>query len=448
MPEFNGKFQYQSGGRVTQEGPCRVQFDHETFTLSPESGLPIVFDLGDADAVTGADYEVRVPLYTGSTLALRQFGKAYETLAHDLLEAFRKRAVECLLLEDMEEVERFNGTIERTHPGSTAQSGLAELRLYKSNLAILPSAAQPFQWRLAEIGSVQFDSAKYEVVLSSGDEQLKVKRLAKRTEEFVSRVRDAVNALAAESAQALHSALPFLNPDQLQSANALMREGRSASLAKLSAIHHRISAALAANAVDTNLKPYYEKLAALSVPAMQYAGFKIIRNEEDSTGADDASGAADESASSASNAAGADSAGPETLYWFFFPLADKPGSSQPANLVAWEASSRSGRATYLFRLVDPGDAGQLRDASRAAALTDAAIGRISRGLGALNFRRRPIYLSDDVLESNPQFHRYAIAARRIPEVRELRSKFVGRALHSSLETWQQQVADLIAKSRS
>jgi hypothetical protein len=51
----------------------------------------------------------------------------------------------------------------------------------------------------------------------------------------------------------------------------------------------------------------------------------------------------------------------------------------------------------------------------------------------LNFRRRPIYLTDDELALDPRMRRYAIAARRIPELRELRAKFIGRAIHTSEE---------------
>jgi hypothetical protein len=77
---------------------------------------------------------------------------------------------------------------------------------------------------------------------------------------------------------------------------------------------------------------------------------------------------------------------------------------------------------------------------------DAAVRRLNRVLGMLNFRRRPIYLSDDELERDPQFHRYAIAARRIPELREVRAAFLGRAIHSSYDAWKTQVAAVLAKA--
>ena len=435
MADYNGKFQYAAaGGGGKQEGACRVQFDEQNFTLSPAAGVPIAFDLGDLDAVIAADYEVRLPLYSGSTIVLRQFAKAYDNLATELLEAYRKRAVQCLLLEDLQEVERFSGNFAVN--GGTP--GAAEFRLYKSNLAVLPSESQGFQWRLADVDSVRFDQNSYEVVLDAGSDQLRVSKLAKRTEEFRTKVQEAMSALATQSAQALHSKFPFLNPDQLQATARVLREGRAASVLKLDAIHPKFSAAFTANAVDQNLKPYFDELVKHTAAGQLYAGFKLIRaeSEDAKAPAEDPSTAGEDDGDSPD----ADKAGPDTLYWFFFPIARKDGSV--SNLVAWEASSASGRATYFFRLVDPAKSSELRDAS----VREAAIARLNRVLGMLNFRRRPIYLSDDELQMDPRFHRYAIAARRMPEVREVRANFVGRAIHSSVEAWQAQVAAILAKA--
>lgn len=453
MADFTGKFQQlTANGNVTQEGACHVHFDSQTFTLSPDSGTPIVCDLGDLDAVMAADYEVRLPVYTGNVVLLRQFGKAYETLSHDLLEAYRQRTLQCLLLEDLKEIARFDGNFELgiSVPSAvtTPRSGAAEFRLFKSNLAVLPVASQGFQWRLADVDSVSFDSDTYQVTLRAGQETLKAGKLAKRTEEFAASVKDVISALAAQSAQALHSAFPFLTPEQLQATAALLREGHSASVARLTAIHPKFAAGLAANAVDHDLKPYYDDLLARTAKDALFTGFKLIRPEDSGEG-EAGIGSATEDAGSDSSTRGdhgapnSDSGGPETLYWFYFPIAAKNG---PANLVAWEASSKGGRATYFFRLVDPARESDLADPARSPATVEAALRRLDRVLGMLNFRRRPIYLSDDELERDAKFHRYAIAARRIPELREVRAAFVGRAVHSSLEAWQGQVKAILAKA--
>jgi len=285
MADFTGKFQHlTTSGSVTQEGACHVQFDSQTFTLTPDSGAPIVCDLGDLDAAVAADYELRLPLYTGNVVLLRQFGKAYETLCHDLMEAFRQRTLQCLLLEDLKELARFDGNFELAADAATPRSGAAEFRLFKSNLAVLPVASQGFQWRLADVDSVNFDPDTYRVTLRAGQDVLKAGKLAKRTEEFAASAKDAISALATQSAQALHSAFPFLAPDQLQAAAALLREGHSAPVARLTAIHPKFAAGLSANAVDRDLKPYYDDLLARTAKDALFAGFKLIRPENSGEG--------------------------------------------------------------------------------------------------------------------------------------------------------------------
>ena len=438
MPDFPGKFQYFApGGAIAQEGSCRVHFDAQSLTLTPESGTAaLAFDLGDLDSITAADWQLQLMLYTGRTLMLRQLGRSYDTVAHNLTDAFRNRIVQCMLLEDMEEISRFTGSIEWN-----VKSGPAEMRLYKSNLAVLPTAAPAFQWRLADIDDVNFDSAAYEISLQSGPARLRVSRLAKRTEEFASKLREAINTLSTQTAKALHAMLPFLDPDQLQTCAGVLREGRSAPLTKLAAIHKQIPTALAANAIDKDLKPYYDQLIDLAAPGLAYVGFKLIRSDDsDDVFADD------DTTDDTDDAPDADATEPETLYWFLVPLAARRGEATPANVVAWEANSRGGRATYFFRITDAARANELADPARAATLIDHSIQRLNFALAMLNFRRRPIYLSDEELARDPRFHRYAIAARRIPEVCEVRAAFLGRALHTSPEAWQSQADSILVKA--
>jgi hypothetical protein len=114
--------------------------------------------------------------------------------------------------------------------------------------------------------------------------------------------------------------------------------------------------------------------------------------------------------------------------------------------VAWEATSRSGRATYFFRLVPPEQAAQLQDPSKSPELIEAAIRQLNRAIVLLNFRREPIYLPDDSLQIQPRFHRYAIACRKLPELVRLRSSFLGRAIHTTPQAWQKQFEAYLAKT--
>jgi hypothetical protein len=117
------------------------------------------------------------------------------------------------------------------------------------------------------------------------------------------------------------------------------------------------------------------------------------------------------------------------LYWFFFPLAAGDGG---ATHVAWEATSREGRATYLFRL-------------NPAEPTERAIASINRGLVALNFRREPVYLDARTLQSELRYRRYAIAERKVSDMERVRQAFAGRAIHRTLASWAKQIDEVLSR---
>ena len=464
MPAFSGKFQYLNpDGTIAQSGLCHLTFEAETLTLTPAGGPPITFDLGDIEVFAPADYELTLTLYTGKKIVLNQFGKTFQGLSHDLLEAYRKRLIECLLLEDLEEVARFDGVVRLESPARTFSSP-AEFRLYQSNLAVLPTGATGLQWRLADIDAVNFNETTYAVTLSSADARLSATKLAKRTREFQEQLQAARTQLAEKAAETLHDIFPFLIPDEFQQLAQLLKEGHAASLAQLKAINPKIEKALIENVIDPKLKPYFDALLGRAPAGWLYSGFKLLREEEaeeattetapqpgEAATQAEASPQVESASTSAEADAGTMTAGAEAeakqpiLHWFFFPLAPKPGAKLPANLVAWEATSKSGRATYFFRLVPPEQAPLLADPAKAQAVVDAAIRELNRALVLLNFRREPIYIPDDSLEIQPRFRRYAIACRKLPELRRLRASFLGRAIHTSLENWRGQVDEFLAK---
>ena len=213
--------------------------------------------------------------------------------------------------------------------------------------------------------------------------------------------------------------------------------------------------------VDAKLKPYFDALLGHVPPGWLYAGFKIIRKEEKKTSRAAGGEAAEETAPSCrrvrrrtsqqpdGRALGGDRSRRGTTHsaLVLLPaLRQARRESSPANLVAWEATSKCGRATYFFRLLPPEQAAQLDDPAKAAGAVEAAIRQLNRALVLLNFRREPIYLPDDSLEIQPRFRRYAIACRKIPELRRLRASFLGRAIHTSLPAWKKQVEAFLAKA--
>lgn len=461
MTSFSGKFQYlEQAGAAIQSGSCRLAIEDVNLRLIPEKGQPLALDLGYIDIFSAGDYELQLKLYTGKSIVLQQFGKSFQNLQHDLLDAYRNRLVQCLLLEDLEEIERFEGFAQLISTDYTFSSP-AQLRLYKSNLAILPETATGLHWRLSDIDAVDFDEAAYRLELRSGTERLILTKMAKRTHEFIDRLRSAIADLSANSAGILQALFPFLSPDQFQQVAGLMREGHAATVSKLAAIHPKIEPVLLEKTIDIDLKPYFDILRKrMTVEGDLSAGFKIIRPEgENSIDAEVSDEAANRNAGASTMGGEKEVVSPEPtsntgeqeqdqeqlLYWFFLPLATQPGAQAPANVVAWESTSHSGRATYFFRILPDNQAGKLNDPENYSGLLESAVYRLNRALVLLNFRREPIYLPDDSLETQNRYRRYAIACRKIPVLRELRASYIGRAVHTSPEGWQKQLEAIVSR---
>jgi hypothetical protein len=167
-------------------------------------------------------------------------------MSGELLAAWRDRTVQCLLHEDLEEVGRYQG-VANGSPG--------EIRIFKSNLAFLPQAGMPIQWRLAEVESIVFDGATYTITLTGGADRRVLSKLAKKTDEVLGRLQEVHAALREHAATALHVTFPFLSADQLVRLQRLMPEGRSASLAAMDQIHPELAASLIARAVPSVRAP-------------------------------------------------------------------------------------------------------------------------------------------------------------------------------------------------
>ena len=408
MSSYSGRFQYlDAAGAVSSQGVCQFRFDKETAILTPASDAPIAFDLGDVERAVKHDWDFELVLFTGRRVQLKQFGAAFSTMSEELLAAWRDRTVRCLLLEDLGEVARYSATA-----GLNSTPTPSEIRLYKSNIAVLPLDGAPIQWRLAEVDSVSFDEAAYTVTLESAGDRLTIAKLAKKTDEFRGNLEGSLADLRTHEAEALHNSFPFLDPDQLQQLIQAMPEGRSVSLAKLKEIHAKLPDAVITQGVDELLRPYFDALRKRSTGDGAMTGFKFIRpgeekSDEENEGAESTEPAAE----------GEDKDGKQALFfWFFFPL--------QGERVAWEATTGSGRATYFFD---------------APAPVEESIKHLTRGLALINFRREPVYLSDESIEQQQRFRRYAIGCRKLADLRTLRAAFKGRALHTSLEAWTSQV---------
>ncbi len=164
-----------------------------------------------------------------------------------------------------------------------------------------------------------------------------------------------------------------------------------------------------------------------------------------------------------------------TYIWMLFPLLN-PGTNRLSNTIALEAfntqenaeenkeqptentDSETGEetnqtpdeeqkpattgATYFFRATGRKEYAQTKDEDLIKEL-DSFIKNINRSMIEINFRREPIYLTENQLEST-EYTQYRFAIAKIPSLKTLRDQFVGRVIHASQKQWKTDVTSLLA----
>jgi hypothetical protein len=148
-----------------------------------------------------------------------------------------------------------------------------------------------------------------------------------------------------------------------------------------------------------------------------------------------------------------------------FPLLD-PSSGKLSNCVAIEAfntqdsqqenqiltdqeseqeeksQATATGATYFFKIMQQTEFANTSENEHESHLA-GFITSINRAMIDINFRREPIYLSDEQLQST-KYTQYRFAIQNIPSLKLLRNLFIGRAIHSSLEQWKANISGLLA----
>ena len=84
----------------------------------------------------------------------------------------------------------------------------------------------------------------------------------------------------------------------------------------------------------------------------------------------------------------------------------------------------------------------LKNQEDLQAVVDKSLKQINRDLITVNFRREPIYLTDEQLVSTT-YVAYRRAVSKVPALQELRRLFIGKVIHNSPEQWKEAVTQLL-----
>jgi hypothetical protein len=396
----------------------RLAVGTDGVTLTSPAGLPLRIPYRDLASVEMGDHLLTLRLASGEAIELSRLGKRFDAVAGELAAARRTHLDASLLLEEEGAGEEDRGAFRRrAADGSPGPERACTLRPQRTSLAVLCEDERPFVVPYGVVKDVTFDASAYAVVLPlwSGG-AIELLRLGKRTEAVRRGLAERVSALADRHARALQALAPDLPALRIRALSAVLRDGVPASRGAVEAAAAGAWGAIVARSFAGGRRPYSEHLEGRA--ERRWLCIKEVTAAGPAEAPGDEGAPEEEQAGSPGATLPPECEGRRLLF-----------AHQIGEALVLEAPGSEDVATYVFRAgPDP--------AARVEVLC--------RAFAAVQFRREPFYLGDEALASGAGA-RHREVVRLVPEVREARAAFTGRAVHTSLDAWRKALEAALAR---
>jgi hypothetical protein len=403
-------------GAPLQSGEAAARLDEGGLSLLPADGEALYVSYRDILFASSADYAIRLGLAPNESMELERLGYRFEDFLR-ILHRFRNETLiaDLLMQEPLLKPDVPARFRRLDAAGTEIGQGSGKVRIYRTSLVLIPENGEFLRVFLADISGTATVDTSLTIAWGAG-EKLVLSQMGNQLDSFARVLSGQAGDLALKAQSALKTFSPGTDPSVVRQAARLMKEGRAALRSEFDAVAPEIWGGLEKSLTGLNVGDEYKFLKPLSRPDKIAFGWK-----RGLTGGETAD-----------------------YFWFLFPLySTDPG--RPGNALAWEATTgdeEQGRATYFFRMTGRGEYAAAKGSDDLDRTADAFIRDIGLALRTVNFRREPIYLPEERL-SEPAFARYKFAVRKIPELRTLRDRFIGRVIHESKEQWEKDVLDLL-----
>ncbi len=432
-------------GNLKSEGEAKVILDNQYVTLVVGFGEPRLFLYTDIVGISEQEYRIRLFLTSKETLELSALGYQYEDVLSELFRLRNEILLKYMLMEESLITSGFDALFSWfDSKGQISQSGNCELRLYENALLILPQKNEPIRIPYCYIS--QTGKTGYTLVLKTEvEDRFEFSKLGEKLDAFGKSFSDALNKMMLRSQTTIKEMIPEADPLKTYKLAALMKDGRAAMRKDIDALSADFWRRLIKRVGEAGMDQEFGFLDAMALKEQECVGVKRGLMG-DLTG---------------------------DYIWLLFPLCSL-GSSRLINAIALEAfstgtndeqkpetqlekndkvtvsnqedteersSNANGKATYFFRLLNRQAYAQASDEELKTELANF-IKNINRCMIDINFRREPIYLTDDNLDS-PKYTQYRFAVAKIPTLRVLRNLFIGRVIHSSFQQWKTDITNLL-----
>jgi len=401
---------------------CKITLEKDGLSLvSRFQQLPVLY--GEIHSIESSPYSLSIQTACGQ-VSFSQMGPQLEWLTDKLKDAYND-AVASALLATGDPVISAAGSYAAEEYGSTHQ-GDAEIRLYEDCLCILPPNENARRLPLCFLTGAEKSGYSLTLTLSTG-EKYTLSRLGRELDPLDDGITKQLRALREKTAEWHKKLAPSLGGMQAAMAGSLMPMGRASDFGKLQAAVPPMSAALEQKLKESRVANYLPWLRELcggeglmvgalpppvpaegaspgeGIPANLLSQLKLPLLQQQGETAGEGEEVPAE---------------PAPILWLMAP--DIEGGVAAVELAL---ADNEAAATYLYRIEGEWE--------RFAAVID-------RALEAAGFQREPIFLSEEKL-SAPEHINDALLIKRTPAIMALRRCFAGRAVHSSLQRWKNDI---------
>jgi len=439
---------YNDESKIIGEGEARATFDDQYLTLTVMFGEPMLFAYTDIVGISDYDYKVDLFLTSKEKLNLSGLGYQYEDFLFQLYKLRNELMLKYLLIDESLLKGGFEAQYKQLDPnGQPNQTGNCEVRLYDTAVVVLPQKNEPIRLPYCYISNINKQGYTLKIT-NEFLESIEFMQLGQNFESFAKALSDAFNKMILRTQENVKELIPEATPLVIKKLSSLMKDGRAAGRREIELQSPDFWRRLEKRIDEAGIAKEYGFLNSLAASGQVCVGVKRGLMG-DLTG---------------------------TYIWMMFPLLN-PGTNRLSNAIAIEAfntQDNSGEnrkqqmssensvseteeepgqniddvqkpattgATYFFRTMGRKEYAQTKDEDLAMELENFTK-NINHAMIDVNFRREPIFLSAEQLDST-KYVQYRFAIERMSSLRMLRSLFIGRVVHSSPEQWKSNVASLL-----
>jgi hypothetical protein len=404
-----------NNGQEIAQGGSDLVLDTEKLTVLPESGDPLLIPYRDIIQISKAGYKINADLVSKEKLTVSNLGYKYEDFFRNFSNLNNEVILKDLLMNEPIHKSGAAADLVYVDKDKTEKAlGQCELRIYETGAVIISGDGNFIRIPYSDLAQIRVDI--YKLILDTDyDDSYVFSRMGKELDTCFKMLNDLIKALSVKTQLSLQELLPIYDSSVIRKVAKLMKDGRAARRIDIEAISPGIWTELEKKLDSFGIKEQYEYLQSIGQAERTCIGIKRGLMG-DLTG---------------------------EYLWFLVPIFSRD-SAKPGNAIAMEAttSDGSGRATYFFRITDLNTYLNFKSLEELQAVVDETLKMITHDLINVNFRREPIYLTNEQLNSTT-YVGYLRTIAKVASLRELRSLFIGRVMHYTPEQWKEDVMQLL-----